>query len=190
MEESQFISLFIPILMFYLFFAFPDAFLDISLTLYGRLISVLLIMYYTCIDKYYGILVCLFVIFYYQMDSIEGMCKYNNNEMLTSVFIEPTLPKDNYVRMNKKEPRKIVNNKKKSILLEDENLKIVDMTCCPVSGVCKASIVEKIDTEEDLVYPKKDENWAYQVWSQWFVLDKDNEHGLGKSTPSFSFLSI
>ena len=85
---SLFISLFIPILMFYLFFAFPDAFLDISLTLYGRLISVLLIMYYTCIHKYYGILVCLFVIFYYQMDSIEGMCKYNNNEMLTSVFIE------------------------------------------------------------------------------------------------------
>ena len=84
MEESQFVSLFIPIVMFYLFFAFPDAFLDISLTLYGRLLSVLLIIYYTCINKYYGILVCLFVIFYYQMDSVEGMCKYNNNEMLTN----------------------------------------------------------------------------------------------------------
>merc|ERR1711871_1245005 len=92
-------------------FAFPDAFLDISLTLYGRLLSVLLIIYYTCINKYYGILVCLFVIFYYQMDSVEGMCKYNNNEMLTSVYMESTLPKDNYVRLDKKEPTKMENKK-------------------------------------------------------------------------------
>ena len=103
--------------------------------------------------------------------------------------MESTLPKDNYVRLDKKEPTKM-DNKKKSILLEEENLKLMDMTCCPVSGVCKVNVVEKINVEEDLVYPKKDENWAYQVWSQWFVLDKENENSLGKSKPSFSFLSF
>ena len=44
------------------------------------------------------------------------------------------------------------------------------------------NIVDKINIHEDLVYPKTDENWAYQVWNQWFISDNQENKGLGESS--------
>ena len=189
MEESRLVALLIPIILFYLFFAFPDAFLEVSIGSLGRLISVLLIIYYTSLNQYYGLLICLFIIFYYQMDSVEGMSSFNQSEMLTSVLEIANIPKDYYLRLKENTPQLFYEKPKKlSVLVEDENKKIVDFECCPVSGKCKATVVEKLSVQEELLFPKTDENWAYKVWNQLFTMDKDNDYALGKSNKSYGLL--
>ena len=67
----------LPLIIFYLFFAFPDDFLYASIHPLGRLIAITLILLYSTIDTYYGILMCALVIIYYKMDFVE---KWKNLE--------------------------------------------------------------------------------------------------------------
>ena len=156
--KPQFIHLSILILMFYLFFTFPDQALDISITPLGRFISVLLILYYASIHKYYGLLMCAFVIFYYQLDCVEGMAHWNGNTILTDMPPKKqTFPKQQYVRpsVQNSEPTLFYQKPdKKSVLLEYENNKIVDIVCCKQTGKCKVNILDQLNDEEDLLYKK------------------------------------
>ena len=68
-----FIAEMIPILIFYFIFADPDRFLLFSITSLGRLVAILVILFYTCIHMSYGFMVCIFVIFYYQTDMVESI---------------------------------------------------------------------------------------------------------------------
>lgn len=68
-----FIAEMIPLLLFYFIFADPDRFLLFSITPLGRLVAILIILFYTCIHMTYGFVVCVFVIFYYQTDMIESI---------------------------------------------------------------------------------------------------------------------
>jgi len=70
---SLIIAEIIPLLLFYVFFAYPDKMLLFSLTPLGRLIAVCIIIFYTNISLVFGLGICILVIFYYQMDMIEGM---------------------------------------------------------------------------------------------------------------------
>tara|TARA_Y100000389_G_scaffold203876_1_gene253879 strand:- start:2613 stop:3188 length:576 start_codon:yes stop_codon:yes gene_type:complete len=190
MESSDFLPLFIPLLLFYLLFAFPDSFLDISLTVWGRIISVFLIIYYTNIHKYFGLIICLCVIFYYQMDFVEGMSRYQQSNLLSPYLAEPEIPKGTFMRYDQptNPPLYYKKPEKLSVLLEDENKKIIDINCCPKTGTCRMNIVDKINIHEDLVYPKTDENWAYQVWNQWFISDDSENKGLGESSLMYQFV--
>jgi len=64
---------FIPLIVFYLLVSHSDEMIMFSHTTFGRLIVVGLILFYASIHYIYGILVCLFVILYYQTDAVEGM---------------------------------------------------------------------------------------------------------------------
>ena len=68
---------FIPIIVFYLLVSYSDEMIMFSHTTFGRLIIVGLILFYASIHYIYGILVCLFVILYYQSDVVEGMMGYS-----------------------------------------------------------------------------------------------------------------
>jgi len=68
---------FIPIIVFYLLVSYSDEMIMFSHTTFGRLIVVGLILFYASIHYIYGILVCLFIIFYYQTDTVEGMMGYS-----------------------------------------------------------------------------------------------------------------
>jgi hypothetical protein len=68
---------FIPIIVFYLLVSYSDEMIMFSHTTFGRLIVVGLILFYASIHYIYGILVCLFIIFYYQTDVVEGMMGYS-----------------------------------------------------------------------------------------------------------------
>lgn len=73
MKTMLFVAEMIPILLFYFIFADPDRFLLFSITPLGRLVAILIILFYTCIHMSYGFMVCVFVIFYYQTDMIESI---------------------------------------------------------------------------------------------------------------------
>ena len=76
-----FIAKILPIILFYIFFAYSDKMLLMSITPLGRFIAILLILFYTSIHTLYGIIMALLVIFYYQMDFVEGMPTMNANHM-------------------------------------------------------------------------------------------------------------
>ena len=76
-NSTVFIAQFLPLFLFYLFFAYPDEMLQISITPLGRLIAILIIIFYTNLHMMYGLMICILVIFYYQMDLVEGMSDYS-----------------------------------------------------------------------------------------------------------------
>ena len=49
-----------------------------SHTILGKLIAICIIIYYTIIDKLYGIISCVLILFYYQSDYIENILNINN----------------------------------------------------------------------------------------------------------------
>jgi hypothetical protein len=91
----------IPILFFYMFFAYPDEILNISITPLGRFIAICLIVYYTNIHIMYGLFVCIFVVFYYQMDLVEGMCDISYPSLLKPFQIPPYISLSSTVNQQK-----------------------------------------------------------------------------------------
>ena len=81
----------LPLFIFYLFFAFPDDFLYTSISPLGRFISIMLIIFYSLVNTYTGLLMCCIVIFYYNLNSVEKTSSFDSF-MLTgnNVFI-PTV---------------------------------------------------------------------------------------------------
>jgi len=76
-DVTIYLAEFIPLIVFYLLVSYSDEMIMFSHTTFGRFIVVGLILFYASIHYIYGILVCLFVIFYYQTDTVEGMMGYS-----------------------------------------------------------------------------------------------------------------
>jgi hypothetical protein len=152
--KSHIFSWIIPLVLFYLLFSFPDQFLDVSIHPLGRLISVLFILYYANIHYTYGILACALVIFYYQMDCVEGMAQFNQCGTVSCYLPKKEPAKSKYMRNKKQIPLFYEKPSKKDVLLDYENKKFVDVACCKKSGKCVLSLEKQLDDEEDLVYPK------------------------------------
>ena len=93
-----FIAQFLPLLFFYLFFAYPDEMLSISLTPLGRLVAIITIIFYTNIHLVYGLIICILIIFYYQMDMIEGMENFtspSNTLSYANINVQNNSPNNN-----------------------------------------------------------------------------------------------
>jgi hypothetical protein len=73
MKTLLFIAEIIPLLLFYVILLYPDQTLLFSVTPLGRLMAVLLVLFYTSIHSSYGLVVCIFIILYYQTDMVESM---------------------------------------------------------------------------------------------------------------------
>jgi len=67
------ISQFIPIIIVMLLLSFSNEFVNFSFSILGKFIALSIIMYYTYLDKYLGLIVCLLIIIYYQSDVVENM---------------------------------------------------------------------------------------------------------------------
>jgi hypothetical protein len=76
-DVTIYLAEFIPLIVFYLLVSYSDEMIMFSHTTFGSFIVVGLILFYASIHYIYGILVCLFVIFYYQTDTVEGMMGYS-----------------------------------------------------------------------------------------------------------------
>jgi hypothetical protein len=78
MAISDSFFVFIPILLITLFVLIPNQVIIVSHTILGKIIVIILILFYAFKDWMYGILVCLLVIFYYQSEIYETMLNYSS----------------------------------------------------------------------------------------------------------------
>ena len=67
------ISQFIPIVALYLLLTRHRGCIEFSHTVVGKLLAVIVIIFYSIIDKSVGVLVCALIILFYQMDCTENM---------------------------------------------------------------------------------------------------------------------
>ena len=67
------IAQFIPIILIFLLLSYSNKMAEYSHSILGKLIAVIIIIFYTVLDKMVGLLVCTLIIFYYQSDYIENM---------------------------------------------------------------------------------------------------------------------
>lgn len=74
MEKSiKIIAQFVPILLLFLLLSFSKPFTTFSFSILGKLLAVLVIIFYTYLDKYLGLFVCAIVVLFYQSDYLENM---------------------------------------------------------------------------------------------------------------------
>jgi hypothetical protein len=72
------IEQYLLILLLILYLLFPTDFILQSNTILGKLFSIFIIIVYTNVHYLYGIIVCLFVIFYYQSDYLYNVIQSEN----------------------------------------------------------------------------------------------------------------
>ena len=103
MEYSKCICDFTLILIVYVFLAFPQKMDQFSHSILGRIFAVLFIVYFTYQDFIYGLLFCILVIYYYQIDptyylnKIEGFeYEYQLESGKTDDFYKKIPNTDNY----------------------------------------------------------------------------------------------
>jgi hypothetical protein len=88
-----FVLFVIPFFIFLYFLLFPKQLFRESISILGRLIAIIIIIYYTNIHILYGILICILVIWYYQSDFLQYMLDMTNEEgfkpMTNIIVIEP-----------------------------------------------------------------------------------------------------
>jgi len=77
------ISELIPVILIFMLLSYPQFMAFFSHSVLGRFIAVLIIIFYSHVDKYLGLIVCGLVIYYYQDDYVENML--NMNEMFSDI---------------------------------------------------------------------------------------------------------
>ena len=80
---------FIPIIAITFFTLYTKATMEFSHTILGKLLAIFVIVVYSLMDKWYGLLVCGIVIFYYQLFVVEGMETRIEKNMDTSSLTLP-----------------------------------------------------------------------------------------------------
>jgi hypothetical protein len=75
MGDESVLMQFIPIVLVLIYMSYRERFTEISHTLLGKLVAILLIIYYTSIDYVFGTLCCVIVIAFYQMNEREGLAE-------------------------------------------------------------------------------------------------------------------
>jgi len=77
------VAQFIPILLIVLLLTSSKTFVNLSYSILGKVIALLIIVFYTHLDKYVGLIICLLVIIYYQSDFVENML--NTDEIMNEM---------------------------------------------------------------------------------------------------------
>jgi len=170
----------LPLIIFYLFFAFPDDFLYVSISPLGRLFAIFIILLYSSINTYYGIIMCVLIILYYRLEFIEKTSMFDSYMLIGDTFFEPFTEKEEpkvkeFREKNCKNNELMFKNNK----VKNENashifpeLEFLNDFCNPCDEKCGISIQEKLQNEESIAYPKTDDNWVFNIWNTWFSNEK------------------
>lgn len=73
MKIKQIVFNFIPILLLFILLSYTEQFIQVSGSVLGKLLAVVIVLFYSSIDILHGILAAGFVILYYQSDIVEAM---------------------------------------------------------------------------------------------------------------------
>jgi len=95
------IAQFIPIVVIYFLLSQHKGCIIFSHTVFGKLLAVILILFYTYIDKFIGLFVCALVLLFYQMDCIDFVLNkeaFNDipRQTVEELVEENRLPPPNY----------------------------------------------------------------------------------------------
>ena len=164
----------LPLILFYLFFSSPDDFLYVSITPLGRFIAIAILLFYSILHTYYGILLCFFIIIYYRMNFVEKTSMFDSNMLVGDYYIEPfrqeeeleTFRKEHCENTELKFKEKKVHNENACHIFPE--LEFLNEPCNPCDKNCGITIHEKLVNEENLAYPKDNDNWVFQIWNTWF----------------------
>ena len=149
----------LPLFIFYLFFAFPDDFLYTSISPLGRFISILLIVFYSLVNTYTGILMCFIVIFYYNLNSVEKTSSFDTFMLTGNNIFTPTV-QESFETDKKEEFRKkhcengVLKHKGNKVHNENaehifSDLEFLDAPCNPCNNFCGFTINEQLKIQED-----------------------------------------
>ncbi len=168
----------LPLVLFYLFFAFPNDFLYVSLTPLGRFIAIGLILFYSSMSTYYGLIICFVVIVYYSLKSVESISEFdscilvNNQESFVSELSDIVDENINKFREEHCENNRLKykgnNVKNENAEHIFPNLKFLYEPCNPCDKNCGFLIQDKLKIEQNISYPKTDDNWVMPIWNTWF----------------------
>jgi hypothetical protein len=78
------VAQFIPIILIVSLLSCSGEFVEFSHTRLGKIVGIALILFYTHLDKYIGLVFCLIVVIYYQSDFVENML--NTDDIMNKMF--------------------------------------------------------------------------------------------------------
>ena len=163
----------IPFILFYLFFAFPDDFLMKSISPLGRFIAVVLILFYSCVRPVLGILMCMVIIGYYNLPFVVNTCRFYDKEMFQ--YQEAFSSKEEEFRqeycVNGSLTKKQKQVRKENTEHIFENVTFTDGICNVCDPKCGFKVQEILKNEQEIVYPKGNDDWVMSVWRTWFSYD-------------------
>jgi len=107
-KQSIFLQLsqLIPIILTFIFLKYTNMSVVVSHTVLGKLFAIALIVFYTRIDAILGLFVCLFVIYYYQTDYVEGMKDGSDESIPQHSMVEKSENPDEEEKEEKEEEDK------------------------------------------------------------------------------------
>ena len=161
---------FVLIIIISLFAFYPDRMVPFSHTSLGRLLAVTIITYYTKIDVLLGLLICVLVIYYYQMDNFAHMLNISEGFLWDMTFTP--YEQEVYDRLNAEllEQQKTFREThcSKGVLIHKgipvntemaehvfPELKFDGSPCNPCDNKCAFSILsKKLKLEDELTRPK------------------------------------
>lgn len=71
-KDDSVVMQFIPIIIVLIYVSYKSWFIDVSHTILGKVVAIMMILYYTSIDYVYGTLCCVVIIAFYQIHEREG----------------------------------------------------------------------------------------------------------------------
>jgi hypothetical protein len=109
MKKTKIFIQFIPIIIIFMLLSYSKQFVNFSFTILGKLIAIMIIIFYSYNDIILGLCVCGLVILYYQSDYVENMLNmddyfdmndvlnYDLDNMLTNDNIEDNNVNNDYI---------------------------------------------------------------------------------------------
>ncbi len=84
-KDDSVVMQFIPIILVLIYVSYKTWFVDASHTILGKVVAIMMILYYTSIDYVYGTLCCVVIIAFYQIHEREGFDPESTAEGTPSV---------------------------------------------------------------------------------------------------------
>ena len=165
---------FLLILLISLFAFYPDRMIPLSHTSLGRLMAIAIIVYFTKVDVLLGVLICVFTIYYYQMENFEHLLNISEGflwDMTFTPYEQEVYDRLNIELMNKQKTFRNSNCSNGKLAYKGVPVN-VEMTehvfpelqfntspCNPCDTTCAFSILDsKLRNEDDLTRPKSSRN--------------------------------
>jgi len=150
----------IPVILIAMLILYEENTAYVADTPLGKIIAVLLIVYYTSVDVLYGLFMCALILLYYQSDYFKsfGIFKDNfsniqHNEPAIKDFKEQNCK--NGILLNKGSP---INLEMLEHIHPDINFRYEK--CNPCSDTCEFSIIEEQITAEENLKPKTSDDFS------------------------------